>query len=246
MKKSVPTFLRFDQRDPDKVPLYPFPLPAGERVVALTDGTFVDIYVVHHNVTSSKINGFVPHIEGAVKELYSALYSEPNPRFTVDGEQVVFPVHAFDMMMHDRVDDGRGDKTNNLLSQWTFDDEWPAPAEDICATVLSHLPCDLFMKGSDTIDIWQRRAHLKRGLVKIGMANPYANPRPVLRYHPIAPEDWDLFQQEGCAGRDRVRFWQQVDSCFKKGYAACLIVDVWQPWSAKGNAFQLITEEDSI
>jgi hypothetical protein len=246
MKVSVPRFISFDQRDPDNVPLYPFPLPEGERVVALTNGTTIDMYSVSGNVTSTRINGFVPHIEAALLELYSALYSENDPRYTVNGEQVVFPLHAFDMMLHDRGDDGRGKKTIGLLSGWFFDDEWPAPPEAVCAVVLAHLPGDLFRKGSDTVDIWQRRAHLKRALVKIGMANPYANPRPILRYNPIAPEDWDLFQKEGCAGRNKKFFWQQVDNCFKKGYQACLIIDVWQPWSSKSNAFQLITEEDSI
>lgn len=246
MKKPVPRFVRFDNRSPDKVPLYPFPLPQGVRAVATTNGTSVDIYDATSGSTGSSLKGFVPHIEQAIVDLYHALYSEPDPRYTQNGEQVVFPMHAFDIIIHDRDNGGSGDTTNRLLSEWAFDDEWPAPPEAVCAVILAHMPAENLSRGSDTVDLWQRRAHLKRGLIRIGMCNPYSNPRPILRYNPIAPDSWDSAFTEGCAGRNRDMFWRQVDNCFVNGYVGCLVIDVWQPWSVKGDAFQLINEEDLI
>lgn len=247
MKSPVPRFVSFDNRSPDKTPLYPFPLPVGERAVAVTDGTIIKLYSAATGVTSSSLNGFVPHIEEALRDLYSALYSVPDKRWTRDGEQVVFPLHAFDLILHDRAHGSNGEVTKKALAEWSFDDEWPAPPAGTCATILSHLDAEAFQRGSDKVDLWQRRAELKRALVKIGMANPYSNPMPVLRYNPIAPDFWDkAYALEGCAGRDSVMFWRQVDNCFMNGFKGCLVIDVWQPWSVKGNAFQLITEEDLI
>lgn len=246
MKKPVPRFYRFDGRSPDKVVLYPFPLPKGVRAIGVTNGTSVDIYDATTGNTTSKLNGFAPHIESALVELYLAMYSEPDKRYTLNGRQVVFPYHVFDMIIHDRDGSGAGVITDKLLAEWSFDDEWPAPPEAVCALILANLPRTEFERGADTVDLWQRRAHLKRGLAKIGILNMYANPRPVLRHTTIAPESWEGVFKEGCAGRGSPEFWQQVDNCFEHGYTGCLVMDVWQPWGVRNDAFQLIDDEDRI
>lgn len=245
LSKPVPRIRPFDRRDPDKVTLYPFPWPDGQRVVVVTNGTEVHVYDVAGDATGTSLNGFSLALEDEFRKLYSSLYSEPNPRFTRNGVQVNFPWHAFDAMLYDKDNGGRADKLRSLMSDWCFDPGWPAPAEDVAAMIIAHMPYDHFLRGADTVDMWQRRADLKRALIRMGAANPYSVPSPILRFPVIAPYSWD-WPLQGCAGSSRVRFWVQVQNCFDAGFGGCLVVDVWQPWSVRGDAFQLITDEESI
>lgn len=249
LRKPIPRFCSFIEKnvDTETTPLYPFPCPSGERAIAVTNGEYVSMYETSSGFTGSSLNGFVPHIEDALKELYEAIYSEPDPQFTKNGKRDTSPTHVFDIMLFDRDDgkSGRSDKTNKLLDEWSFDPDWPAPETAVCALILSHLPYDMFVKGTDIYDLWQRRAQLKRGLLKIGMNNPYSNPCPILRFTAIAPISWDN-PTHATAPMTAKAFWKQVDNCLQGNFAGCMVIDVFQPWSAKGNAFQLITEEDVL
>lgn len=241
IKKPIPRICAFDERDPDKQSLYPFPYPDGERCIAVTNGEYLHLYETSSGTTGVSLTGFAPHIEDALRSLYHALYAEPDPKRLRDAK----PAHVFDIILFDRDGTGSGANTRKLLDEWSFDPDWPAAPSAVCAQILAHLPYDLFLKGSDAVDLWQRRASLKRALVNIGMANPYSDPAPVLRFMTIAPASWD-WPLMGCAAQDRKHFWRQVENCFKRGYKGCLVIDVWQPWAARGDAFQLITEEDVL
>lgn len=245
LNKPIPRIVQFDERDPDKVNLYPFPYPDGVRCIAITDGNSIKIYDASSGYATVSITGFVPAVEQALMDLYMAIYSEPAPGYTHAGKLLVNPQHVFDIILFDKDNGGAGSTTNKLLDDWCFDPEWPAPANAVCALVITHMPYTSFTQGRDTVDLWDRRASLKRGLVKIGMANPYANPSPLLRFMTIAPDHWD-WPLQGCAGRPMSYFWRQVQNCFDRGYKGCLVLDVWQPWAVKSDAFQLITEEDVI
>lgn len=245
INKPIPRICAFDGRNPDNHSLYPFPWPAGERVIAVTNGTDLYMYDTSYGRTGADMCGFAPGVEDALKELYFSLYSEPNPRFTRNGVQVNFPHHAFDIVLYDKDNGGSADRMRSLLDEWSFDPDWPAPREAVAAIILCHMPLDHFLRGADTIDIWQRRADLKRALIRIGAANPYSTPSPILRFPVIAPHSWD-WPLQGCAGSSSTRFWVQVQNCFDAGFGGCLVVDVFQPWSVRGDAFQLITSEDAI
>lgn len=245
MKKQIPRILPFDNRDPDKHVLYPMPMPAGVRVIATVHGRSVDIFTAGSTQTTSSIRGFAPHIENALADLCEAMLSEPLPGVTENGKLKYASGVAFDMILHDRGEDGSADKTNAALDEWAFDDEWPVDPAATCALVLATMPVSSLNRGHDDVDLWLRRSHLMRGCMRIGMANPYANPHPILRPATLAPESW-ASPNMGCAGRPGRIFWQQVDNCFKRGYVGCLVVDVMQPWSVRGDHYQLITEEDFI
>lgn len=245
IRKPIPPIKRFDERDPNKVPLYPFPWPNGLRCIAITNGKTVNLYECASGKTDTLLDGFAPHIEEALCQLYSSLYSEPDRRYTRNGVQVTFPMHAFDLMLFDRGNGGHADNTNQHLDEWLIDPDWPVSPKVTCALVITHMPAELFMRGSDVVDLWQRRADLHRALGRLGMTNPYATPAPVLQHMTIAPLNWDR-PMLGNAGNDSTRFWNQVNNCFSHGYAGCMVIDVWQPWAVNGDAFQLITEEDVI
>lgn len=242
LKKPIPRILRFDERDPEKVSLYPFPYPNGERCIVVTNGTTVDVYETSSGQTGVRLNGFAPHIEQDICRLHEVLCRDANPRLRDDEPR---PTHAYDIILFDKDNGGRGNNTANALDEWSFDPDWPVAPSVTCAQILTWMPLQRFLMGSDEQDLWQRRASLKRGLVAIGMANPYANPCPNLRFMVIAPDSWD-WPLQGCAGRDRKMFWRQVENCFEDGYKGCMVLDVWQAWSVRGDAFQLITEEDVI
>jgi len=251
MRKPVPRFLPFDNRDPDKTALYPMPLPDGIRCVAVVsrkagaEHNDVAVWAVGDSSTTHCITGFAPHIETAVDELYGVMMSEPLPGVTVNGQQKYFPGVVFDLILHDRHGEGSGTRTRAALEDWELDDEWPVSSDIVCALALATLPLTAFNNGLDDCDLWMRRSHLMRGCTRIGMANPHANPHPTIRPATLAPESWSS-PAYGRAGTNGVTFWTQVDNCFKKGYAGCLVVDVMQPWSVRGNHYQIITEEDFI
>lgn len=245
MKKPIARILPFDNRHPDKDLLYPFPLPQGIRAIVTTDGTTTKVFCTTACQVDSNITGFAPHIEEAIAKLYEAMLSEPLPGITVNGTQMYFPGMVFDIIMHDREGSGSAKNTNIAYADWAIED-WPVSAKQTCAVILSCVPKAAFDKGTDTIDLWMRRSHVSRGLTRMGFANPYAEPRPILRPLTVAPDDWK-FPMFGCAARTAKHgFWKQVDNCFQRDFKGCLIVDVVQPWSVSGNAFQLITEDDLI
>lgn len=242
IKKPVPRILRFDERDPDKQSLYPFPYPNGERCIAIVDGSKLTIFETSSGATGSTLNGFAPHIEDDLKELHQRLCLDAYPKLKAHDP---LPSLTFDLILFDKQNGGHSTLTSKALDEWAFDPDWPVAPSVCCAQILTWMPTSNFLKGSDDQDLWQRRAGLKRALISMGMANPYANPTPNLRFMVIAPDHWD-WPLQGCAGRDRRRFWKQVENCFKRGYRGCMVIDVWQSWSASGDAFQLITEEDVI
>lgn len=242
MKKPIPRILRFDERDPEKVSLYPFPYPNGERCIVITDGTTLQMYETSSGVTGAQLTGFAPHIEADIKAMHERLCRDMYPRLKPEDP---LPSHAYDIILFDKENGGLSSHTSKALDEWSFDPEWPVSPSVCCAQILTWMPLAHFMRGSDDRDLWMRRAELKRALVSIGMANPYANPCPNLRFMVIAPDHWD-WPLQGCAGRNRKMFWRQVQNCFDRGYKGCMVIDVWQAWSVKGDAFQLITEEDVI
>lgn len=245
MRHFIPRVLRFDNRNPDSTPLYPMPLPAGMRVVGVVNGNDVKMYSTNGVNTNGDITGFAPTIESTLRQLHEAMLSEPLPGITENGKLKYRPGMAFDLILHDRHGNGAADKVLAAFDDWCVDEEWPVKHEDVCALVLAAMPLQAFMDGRDTCDIWMRRSHVMRGCMRLGMANIYANPHPTIRPATMAPDSW-ASPAYGCAGRSGKMFWQQVENCFKHGYVGCLIVDVMQPWDYRGNAFQLITEEDYI
>lgn len=245
MRRPVPKIIDFDNRDPARHQLYPMPLPHGPRVIAITDGLITNMLLTDGAHTQTSLNGFVPHIEKAVTDLYHAMLSEPLPGITLNGQLKYRPGIVYDLFLHDRMNGGAADVTEAALAEFLFDEQQSAGEQDVCALVLATMPLASFLRGKDDADLWLRRSHLKRGCRRLGAENPYSNPHPVIRGVTIAPGDWAL-PEFGCAGESGGRFWQQVDNCFKHGYSGCLIMDVLQPWNVKGNQFQLIREEDSI
>lgn len=242
LKKPVPRILRFDERDPDKVSLYPFPYPNGERCIAITNGDTIHIYETSSGHTGSLLDGFAPHIEDDLKALHERICRDQYTKLRAEDP---LPSHAYDIILFDKENGGQSTHTSKALDEWSFDPDWPVSPAVCCAQILTWMPTTSFTKGSDDQDIWQRRSTLKRALVNMGMANPYAHPAPNLRFMVIAPEHWD-WPLRGCAAGDRKRFWRQVENCFKRGYRGCMVIDVWQSWSVNSDAFQLITEEDVI
>jgi hypothetical protein len=245
MRKPIPRVLAFDNRNPDKVVLYPMPMPEGMRVIAVSTASGVKIYSTNAVSTNGEITGFAPSIERVVAELHQAMLSEPSPGMTQDGFLKYKPGMVFDMILHDRTGHGSATKTIAAFDSWCFDEEWPVPSADVCAFVMAALPIEAFEKGRDVYDLWQRRAHVMRGCMRLGMANPYAHPHPAIRPMTMAPDNW-ASPAFGCAGRGGKMFWNQVENCFKNGYVGCLVIDVMQPWDVRGNAFQVIKEEDFI
>lgn len=251
MSKPVPRIYPFDNRCPDKVALYPMPLPDGVRCIATVtrkEGAThndVSIVTVTGGNTANNITGFAPHIESTLDELYGVMMSEPMPGVTVNGQQKYFPGVVFDLILHDRHGNGSGALTQAALGEWVLDDEWPVDSNVVCALALATLPLTSFVRGLDDCDLWLRRSHLMRGCIRLGMANPHANPHPTIRPATLAPENW-ASPAYGRAATCGIVFWTQVENCFKHGYAGCLVMDVMQPWSVRGNHYQLITEEDFI
>lgn len=245
MRKPIPRVLAFDNRNPEKVALYPMPMPDGMRVIAVSTEAGVKMYSTNAVSTNGDISGFAPSIEDVVSELHAAMLEEPSPGITQDGFLRYKPGMVFDMILHDRHGHGAGAKVQEAFDAWCFDEDWPVSSEDVCAFVLTAMPIEAFNKGRDVYDLWLRRAHVMRGCMRIGMANPYTNPHPTIRPMTVAPNDWAA-PAYGCAGQGGLRFWKQVENCFQHGYAGCLIIDVMQPWDVRGNAFQLIKEEDYL
>lgn len=242
MKKPIPRIVQFDDRDPDKSSLYPFPYPNGERCIVITNGTTLQVYETSSGSTGALLTGFAPHIEADIKELHDRICRDVYPKLKVEDH---LPSHAYDIILFDKDNGGTSTHTSKALDEWSFDPEWPVSPSVTCAQIMTWMPTTSFMRGSDDQDLWQRRATLKRALVNMGMANPYTIPGHNLRFMVIAPDHWD-WPLQGCAGSDRKRFWRQVENCFKRGYRGCIVIDVWQAWSVNGDAFQLITEEDVI
>lgn len=245
MRKKIPRVLRFDNRDPDKNVLYPMPMPSGMRVIAVATESGVRIYSTNAAGTNGDITGFAPSIERVTHNLYHSMLDEPCPGITQNGFVKYKPGIVFDMILHDRNAGGSSAAVESAFDDWCIDPEWPISSSDVCALVLAAMPLDNFNNGRDVYDLWQRRAHVMRGCMRLGMANPYANPHPMIRPATLAPTDWAA-PAFGVAGNSGPRFWKQVENCFKNGYVGCLVVDVMQPWDVSGNAFQLITEEDFI
>lgn len=245
MQRPVPQIRKFDDRDPARHTLYPMPLPHGPRVVAITDGLATNVLLTNGSHTTTSLNGFAPRIEQAITDLYHAMLAEPQPGITVNGQLKYRPGIVFDMILHDRRNGGAADITEKALADFLFDESLVADDDALCALVLATVPLEAFKRGRDTVDLWCRRSHVKRGCRRLGSENVHANPHPLIRTVTLAPGDWSA-PEMGCAGEKGGRFWLQVSNCFMNNYAGCLIMDVMQPWNVAGDHYQLIAEQDAI
>lgn len=242
MKLDLAKIVPFDNRSPDKNQLYPFPFPDGIRAVIITNGSTGKTEMYHED--GSLLTDFVPHIIDTATKLYDAMMSEPQTGITVLGQQKYFPGIAFDVILHDRAGRGSAEKTLAAYDDYLFEG-YPVSSKDTAAVVLATVPIAAFNRGKDDVDIWLRRAHLKRGLTSIGMGNIYANPHPIMYPLAIAPLDWAR-PEMGVAGSTARPFWKQVDNCMVDGYKGCLVVDVYQPYGSNNGAFQLINEDNYL
>lgn len=245
MKHPTPKLTPFNQLLIGKSPIYIFPLPYGPRAVVTCDGCDVSVYVAEYG-GRREITGFSPSLEEWFMRLYAAMFSEPDPKYTKNGKQVVFPTLVFDVILSDAADsedtDGSADALMEHLSN--FDELGaPAPTGSVSALVLCVLLEEEFKKGYTTHDIWWQRSWLIRGLMKIGMGNPYSYPRPEIKPLTQSPREW-RFEYNGIASDQPDVCWNMIYNCFKRQYAGALIVDVWQGWKAGGDAYRVLYEED--
>ncbi|UXR07970.1 hypothetical protein [Salmonella phage SEP13] len=243
MKTHVMKFVPFNQALIGKEVLYVFPLPYGPRCLVRTNGT--DLEVVNADTTEN-LTGFVPDLEDHIRRLYSAMFSEPNPKYTRNGEQVVFPFMVFDVILHDRSstsnDDGSADGVRAALEDWD-DIGVPMNAEKAAMTILCAMLDEEFIAGKTVHDLWWQRAWIKRGLVACGLANPYTYPRPPLKWLTQSPRDW-AWEGGGIASDLPSENWDMIYNVFRRKYRAALLADVWQGWKVGGGAFRILTEEE--
>lgn len=243
MKVHVPQILPFNESVIGKETIYIFPLPHGFRCVAKTDGKEITVC----RATGEDITGFAPDVEEAFMALCREIMSEPNPRFTVNGKQEVFPDLVFDFILHDRAeryaDDGRDDVVKAALL-----DDWEcigAPIESgkAKATILSHMFYDEYVAGRCPRDIWMQRAQHKRCIIAAGLGVPSHEPLPILTWLTIAPRTVG-YVESGIAAHEPGEAWGMIYNTFTENYRGALIVDVWQGWNVRGGAFRLLKEED--
>lgn len=243
MKIHLPKIRPFDQHIIGKETIYIFPRPHGIRALVKTNGTDLSVFTD----TGEDITGFVPEVEAALNTLYSAMLSEPNSKFTTNGVQTKFPDVVFDVIIHDRVTDHMDEgKADNVMA--AFEEDWDclgAPAESgvAKATILSHMFYEEYLNGRCTSDIWMQRAHHKRAIIASGLGIPSWLPSPVLSWLVIAPRTVGHVES-GVAAHGAAEAWGMIYNVFKYKYAGVLIIDVWQGWNIRGNAFTYLNEED--
>lgn len=246
MNSPIPQFQPFNQLLIGKSPIYIFPLPHGPRVIVACDGDSVVMFKDGDATRRTEITGFAPYLEAKFAELYTAMMSEPNPAYTLNGKQVKFPTLVFDVILTDAAEgeanDGSDDDVRKHLSDY---DEIGAPAPDgsITALVLCVMFDDEFAKGKTAHDIWWQRAWLTRGLRSINMGNPHMYPRPAIKPLTQSPRNW-RYEYSGIASDLPDVCWDMIYNCFAREFDGALIVDVWQPWKARGDAFRVLREGD--
>lgn len=252
MKKHLMSFGRFDQNRIGKQTIYIFPLPHGPRCIVRVeyDPIEEETAVRIHNTEERSwpdIADFVPDLSEWFGRLYHALFNEPDPRFTRNGKQVVFPAIILDVILHDRTDgngqdEGSADRLAKRLEDFDLIGA-PAPRDTVCALVMCVMLEEEYAVGSTRCDLWWQRSWLQRGLLRSGLCNPYSHPRPPLRELAQAPRQWH-WERNGIASDRPDDNWAMIENCFNRSFRAALVVDVWQPWAVNGNALQLIREED--
>lgn len=243
--KPLAPFVKFDQSLIGKMPIYIFPLPNGPRCYATCDGISVTMHL-QMLPKDADIQGFLPDIEAALLELYTAMFNEPNPKYTTNGKQTTFPELTFDMILYDANTDEKNDGSSKVLAKH-LNDFWdlgaPAPTGSVTALILCPILTSELESGGTRTDIWWQRAWLCRGLARIGMINPYAKPKPILRHLTIAPRNWD--SPTGGVGTNQPDMsWAMIYNCFNRAFKGALIVDVWQGYKVRGDAFRVLLEED--
>lgn len=246
MKIHAPRFYPEDENTIGRVTKYVFGLPCGFRCIARTNGTDIKVVVLTNNgdkSTHEDITGFAPDVEEEIKLLYTAMKSEPDPKVTLNGKQVVFDPLIFDFMLHDRTDrlndDGKADNVIEAMDDW---DEMGMPMRDgtAMATVLCAMSEEEYNRGRTSADLWFYRAWIKRGLTRNGLYRPYLSGlRPILVHLRIISSKGD---REGTAEYEVVDVWKQVEEVFNRGYAYALIPDVWSGWNVTGKQFRTISE----
>lgn len=244
MKPHAP-FVKFNQFLIGKAPIYIFPLPKGPRCLATCDG--IDVTITMPSLPKDHdLTGFLPDMEDAIMRLYTAMFDEPNPKYTSNGKQTVFPELVFDMILHDAKTDAMQDGSSKKLAK-SMNDFWdlgaPAPKGSVSALILCPLLASELEAGGTRTDIWWQRAWLCRGLARIGMINPHTNPKPLLRHLTIAPRNWET-PQNGIGTDLPKEAWSMIYNCFGRGFKGALIVDVWQGYKVRGDAFRVLLEED--
>lgn len=252
MKKHLMPVGRFDITRIGKQVLYIFPYPYGMRCVArishdpVSEESEVQLYDTRQTPWSN-ISDFAPDVTDALSRLYPALFDEPDRRFTRNGRQVVFPSLIVDLVLHDRTDGKTRDEgaATALKAALADYDDIGAPARSgvLCALLLCVMLEDEYNRGSTSADIWQQRAWLKRGLLRMGLRNPYAHPRPVVRELAQSPRSWH-WESDGIASDRPDDNWRMIECAFQRSFRGALVVDVWQPWAVGGDAFRLISAED--
>lgn len=252
MKKHLMPIKRFDQARIGKQVLYIFPLPYGPRCIVRVEHDPIEeeTAVAIHNTEDSSwpnIADFVPELSEMFGQLYHYIFNEPNPRYTTKGRQTVFPAIIFDVILHDRTsgygaDDGTAEHLGKMMDDFDVLGA-PAPKGTVSALIMCFMLEDEYSRGATKSDIWQQRAWLRRALVRAGLCNPYAHPRPLIRELAQAPRQWH-WEGNGIASDLPDINWAMIESSFTRSYRGALVVDVWQPWAVNGTAYQLIQEED--
>lgn len=243
MKIQLPRIRPFDQRTIGKEVIFIFPRPHGIRAVFKTNGTDTTV----HTENGEDITGFAPDVEEAMARLYLTMMSEPNPKYTTNGVQTSFPFIVYDVILHDRVTDFKDlGKADNVVA--AFEDDWEclgAPVENgiAKATILSHVLYTEYQQGRCSSDIWMQRAHQRRAIIAAGFGIPSHLPSPILSWMVLAPRTVGRIES-GVAALEPGEVWTMIYNTFEYSYAGAMIIDVWQGWNVRGNAFTYLNEED--
>lgn len=243
MKIKFMKFVPFDQLLIGKETLYIFPLPHGIRCLVKTNGTEIEV----HAEDGEDLTGFAPAVEEALKDVYLRMFSEPNPKYTVNGKQEHFPYYIFDIILHDRVtdilDDGTAEKTVAYR-----EDDWeflgaPVPASMTRAVVIGGLLEEEYKAGRAKQDMWWHRAWHKRAMISCGFGAQHVYPKPIVGWPEIASRSAD-HERPGIATDSIDESWDYIYNVFSRRHKGVLIADVWAGWNVNGSAFRIMTEED--
>lgn len=216
MKYPDPVIAPLDQSRIGRDPLYVFPLPHGPHAFVTCEGDSVIIALANPSGPDEEdLEDCFPELSKAFHELYIRMLSEPNPKYTLNGETVNFPEIDFEVILFDSPSepkkDGSATWVRESLENWT---ELGVP----CPGLVSAMVLGVTVYGPDRkkedAQIWSRRAWVMRHTTERNSGIIY----PLI----LAP----LGFRPGIATDRKEINWAMISMCFKSSFRGALIVDV--------------------
>lgn len=254
---NVPKIRPFDNRDPHKQEVRPFPLPDGIRVVYTISDDGVTCHVVNAmsgergRKPSDDLSSFAPHIEEMLLATWESLKDERISTGFTGKEGIDYSAgYVVDGYLTDQLHNKSSQvETRNRLLMW-LEDEFEIATPDTTKLVvigMTSMPCA--MKGRDTKDIFFRRSNFAKALLANAVLNSVVDPgrlRFKVSLIQIAPRNWEKPLIDTCAGQVDAYLDDQIDSCYERGFKGCLTIDIFAGWHTSANNYQIIPSEYTL